>query len=265
MRRKESIRQIGDVTIKRNDQLGYTHYKVGRGESVPPVEIYVSDEMRKHADVSFKRLKQLASEELERISADPYGETSIDPNVTDPEARNKRTINRVTDEVEAEIGFPVAIKISHASPESLVGQYKLMRDLQKAAERRLSNLTQVVGFLPVYGAVKVGQKQFLIMEHVKEAKEIEDKVVTYAPHGWSTPSDPAKELAFSAKEHPELIAALNIEQDDPLVRWRSISGELGHILGKQLGDIAGRNVLHRQDEQGNRYFIIDQVPQGTYI
>ncbi len=266
MRRKESIRRIGDVIIKINKQLGVTHYKVGRGESVPPVEIYVSDEMRKQSGVSFKRLKHLASIELERISADPYGETSIDPNVGDPTFRNRRAVNRISDEVEAEIGFPVAIKSStYASPENLVSQYKVMRDLQQTATRRLGDLDSVIGFLPVYGAVKVGERQFLIMKHVKDAKEIEDKAVTFASHGWMAAGDPDKEMAFSAKEHPLLVNALNIEPAGSMVRWRTVAGEISDRLGKPLGDLAGRNVLASSHMQGVRYTIIDQVPVGTYL
>jgi hypothetical protein len=266
MRRKESIRQIGNVTVKRNNQLGYTHYKVGRGESVPPVEIYVSDEMRKHADVSFKLLKQLASEELERISADPYGETSIDPNVEDPTFRNRRAVNRISDHVEAAIGFPVAIKSStHGSPENLVSQYKVMRDLEITAEKRLRDLDSVLGFLPVYGAVKVGQKQFLIMKHVKDAQEIEDKEIPFASHGWGGVGDPEKELAFSGKEHPQLVAALKIHSSDAMIRWRTVEGQIRDRLRKPLGDLAGRNVLASPDTHGMRYTIIDQPAPSTYM
>lgn len=265
-RKKELIRQIGNVTIKRNKQLGFTHYKVGRGESASPIDIYVSDEMRKQSEVSFKRIKQLASIELERIAADPYGETSIDPNVGDPAFRNRRAVNRVSNEVEAEIGFPVAVKSSaHATPENLVSQYKVMRDLQQTATRRLGDLDPVIGFLPVYGAVKIDDRQFLIMKHVKDAKEIKDKEIPFASYGWGGVGDPEKELAFSAQEHPQLVAALKINSADTMIRWRTVEGEIRDRLRKPLGDLAGRNVLASPDIQGMRYTIIDQPAPSTYM
>lgn len=266
MRRKESIRKFGDIEFKRNTQLGYTQYKVERGDTEPPIEIYVSDEMRKHGKVPFKTLKDLAIQEIARVTADPYGETSIDPNVEDPTFRNRRAVNRVTDEVEAKIGFPIAIKSSApACPENLLTQYKVMRALEKKAEKRLGDLESVIAFLPVYGAIEVGTKQFLIMDHVKNGKEIEDEEVPIPTYGWgSVGVIPVRELAFSAKEHPQLVAALNIWTPDSMVRWRAVKAILRHRVGGELGDLAGRNVLTYPSDQGKRYVIIDQVPQGRY-
>jgi hypothetical protein len=263
MRRKESIRQIGNVTVRRNKQLGFTHYKVGGAESGVPIQIYISDEMKNHPELSFKRLRQLASAEIERVMKDPYGETSIDSQVSDPALRNKRAVNRVSDGTEAEIGLPIAIKSS--SRESLTAQYKVMRDLQKTAERRLGGLEPIIEFLPVYGAIGIGDRQFLIMKYVKDAKEIEDKEIAFTSHGWMAAGEPDKELAFSANEHQALVNALDIEPAGSMVRWRTVAGEISDRLGKQLGDLAGRNVLTSSHMQGVRYTIIDQVPVGTYI
>lgn len=259
------IEQIGNVSVERNNELGYTHYNVFKTDG--PIDVYISDELRNFG-LPFRKLKELAIAELDRVRNDPFGETSIDPHVYEDSFRAQRAVNRLEDELQALIGEPLAIKSSVSSQgenfykrEDLLDQYLFMRQLQLRAQEHLNDRQKAtLEFLPVYGAIRVGNQEFLIMKYIKGANEIEDHALRFLTLGWMGSGDPYFEPGFSASEHRDFLEALgNDYVRHGCVRWRHISFALGEILGISINDLAGRNVLYYQDGKSKKYVIIDQL------
>lgn len=257
------IEQVGNVSVERNNELGYTRYNISKPDG--PIDVYISDELRNFG-LPFRKLKELAVAELDRVRNDPFGETSIDPHVSEDSFRAQRAVNRLEDKLQALIGKPLAIKSSVSSQgnfykrEDLLDQYLFMRQLQLRAQERLTNRQKAtLEFLPVYGAIRVGNQEFLIMKYIEGANEIEDHTLRFLSHGWMGSGDPYFEPGFSASEHRDLLEALgNDYVGHGCVRWRHISFALSEILGISINDLAGRNVLYYQDGKSNKYVIIDQ-------
>lgn len=273
-----SRRKLGGVEIERNNSLQFTNYTVIPGNTgLTPVEIYISDELRM-AGLSFRELRDIVRVELQRVIADPFGATSIDPHVDDSELRARRSVNRLAAEAQVLIGHPLAVKsvyeqqednaddgISSSGREDLIAQYLFMRQLQLVAQRRLDERRRAkIEFLPVYGAVRVGEQQFLVMKYIKGAREIRDRVVPYRTQGgWPGNGEPISEMAFSGLEHPGFVQALGFSYPPEIVRWRDVGDLFEEMLGIHLHDLVGRNVLYYQHEGEMRYVVIDQKPKKS--
>lgn len=262
---RQSLRinlEPGSVAIERNNDLECSRYVID-GRDLP-IEIYISDELR-NAGLSFKKLKEFGIAELKRIRDEPFGETNIDPHVSENFAREQRAINRIRDDIQSLIGDPIAIKSS--TPEGnrinmggdLIDQYLFMRKLQiVSGETLTAEQKRVIEFLPVYGVVRVGNVGFLIMKLIKRGQEIKDEPVPVTPIGWGY-GYPEFEPAFSAPEHKELIDVLRLNYFDGLMKWSYVCSALGRALGIRLHDLAGRNVLCSRNGASKKYTIIDQV------
>lgn len=255
-------REFTRVVYERNATLQYSHYTV-KGDI--PVEVYISNEMR-GLGLSFRNLKRLARAELSRVDSDPFGDTSIDPHLTEDFAQEQRAVNRLVDSVQELVGQPIAIKSAVAKPgsylrEDLIDQYLFMRELQLRSQERLTEEQRTkIGFLPVYGAVRVGEKDFLFMKYIQGASEIQDQEIAYPNYGWMGSGDPDTEMAFSRAKHKDLLKVMDFEGPfKGSIRWRHVTRELGIMIGMRLHDLVGRNVLFYQEEGVRKYVVIDQV------
>ncbi len=223
----------------------------------------------RNAGLSFKKLKEFATSEFSRLENDPFGKTSIDPHVSEDFTRSRRAVNHLSAAIQAVIRYPVAIKSSirgREAEQDLIEQYLFMRELQFAAEERFTqSQKEILECLPVYAAVKIGTREFLIMKRILDAHEIEDQLVPYLSLGWPGGDDPIHEEAFSASYHKDFLKALGLKSTSGYVKWRLIERELGQILGVQLYDILGRNVLYYQNGGRKKYFIIDQFRVKKYV
>jgi hypothetical protein len=255
--------QLGGIACERNTELGLSAY-TKEDESIT---IYVSDEL-KHLGLRFRMLRELGIAEIQRVNNDPFGETSIDPHVSEPFARAQRSVNRLRDDIQNLVTLPIALKSSYQTAntvqhrEDLLDQYLFMRRLQVQSQARLSpEQREVIEFLPVYGAVRIGDQDLLVMKRVKDAKEIEDRRVPFRSYGWPGSGDPDSELAFSSLQHVEFLEALGHDTSNMIgpVRWRTVTMRLSEMMGIPLHDLAGRNVLYTEAEEHRKYFIIDQV------
>ena len=265
------VKEIGNVLVEHNDELRFTHYLVkdvrGSGNTT---EIYISDEL-KGFDLSFKKLKEFAFIEFPRVTTDPFGETSIDPHVSESFARSQRAVNRLKDDVQNLISEPIAIKssvgIDRVLREDLIDQYLFMRQLQLTALERLTQKQkEIIEFLPVYAAIRLRDQDFLVMKKIDEAKEIKDQEVPYRSFGWPGAGDPDTELGFSASEHRILLEVLGIRCLSETALWQDVAFKLREILGIRSHDLAGRNVLEHQSREGKKYVVIDQtrLPHNSY-
>lgn len=261
----KASRKLGGVVVERHNELNYTHYAL-TGSSAEPIEIYLADEL-KMAGLPFRRLKEFVISELERVESDPFGETCIDPHVSNPEAQSKRAVNHLREGIQAAITLPVAVKTSFESQddpdvrkEDLIDQFLYMRELQLVSQERLSNKQKtILEFLSVYGAVRVGSQEFLIMRYIAGATETEDIVVPYQTYGWPGSGDPDSEYALRASGHRDLLEAIGFKLPPEILRYRYIAGMLSGILGMPLYDLAGRNLLYYSEGESRKYVIIDQV------
>lgn len=255
-------RNVRGLSLERNSELGYSHYLVEGGS----LDMYVSDEIRQ-LGLPLRRLRDLAEVEFDRVTRDPFGRTNIDPHADEEFARNRRVISRLEEGIQAEIGLPIAIKSVVADEdgekEDLLDQYLYMRTLEVASGTRLTERQKaVIEFLPVYGAVRTRDQEFLIMKHVRGGTEIEDQTITtQSMGGWGSSGDSATEPAFSGKEHNDFLQAVLKRRRCPAkpVRWRHVAMELGETMGMPLRDLAGRNVLVFSEGDQRKYAIIDQV------
>lgn len=256
-------REFGNITVDRDTRLQFTHYKVADS-----TEIYISDELRVMG-VSFKRLKDFATEELQRVTIGPFGDTNIDPHSEEKFARESRAINKLSCEIQAQLQVPVAIKslipeldegLGAHLREDLVEQYLFMRNLQFVSQEKMNQRQkEVIEFLLVYGVIRCGNSEFLIMKRVVDAHEISDKLVPFRSCGWPGSGDPDSELAFEASEHPELMAVLFDEAISGLVLWRDIGQAFYQLLRIKLPELAGRNVMFNVENGRKKYHVIDQI------
>lgn len=262
---KVASRRLGGVVVNRNENLRYSHYTVS--DSITNlVEVYITDELRM-AGLPFRELKRLAAIELKRIKDDPFGETSIDPHVSDADARAQRAVNRLRESIQEAVTFPIAVKSSVESErdtyygkEDLIDQFLFMRELQFVSQERLSDEQKaLLEFLPVYGAVKSNVREFLIMKRIVGATEIHDVVVPFQTYGWAGSGDPDSELALVTSEHEDLIEAIGFKLPPKLLRYRYITMAFNEVLGVYLHDLAGRNVLYYSENGNRKYAVIDQV------
>lgn len=217
--------------------------------------------------MSFRRLKEAALVELERLRRDPFGETSIDPHVLESEFQGRRAVNSLQEDIQSLVRLPVAIKSTFGPEkgyfrrEDLVDQFIFMRELQfRARECLLEQQRETIEFLPVYGVIKTREQDFLIMKRIEGGTEIADCRVRFLSYGWPGSGDPDYEPAFYAKDHQDLLEAMGLRNTavEP-IRWRYITQHLGNQLGLRLHDLAGRNVLYYQEEDRQKYVVIDQV------
>lgn len=259
---------VGKVTVTKHPEVESTQYSIEGSADDPSVEIYISDEARKWG-LGFRQLRELALGEVGRIQSDPFGQTSIDPAKDEAEARRLRTVNHLSDSVQALISVPIAIKgngfdSNAIDKENLLLQYTNMRYLEVSARQKLTPEQQaILSFAKVYGAFSIGTEEFLIMEHVKEAQRVRDYAIIVGKK---------LQLAFSSHDDKELVHVFpDLERKVGFFRtkyvlWRDITEKLSAILGVKLNDLAGRNVLKQLQPDGKwKYIIIDQKAENAHL
>src|SRR3990167_5843679 len=260
------------LVVTYNQELDYYHYLKGKDSSVN-FDMYLSAEARKlMTQLGWKRIRDLFQIDIEYINNKPFGARSLDPTRELNEAQIRRSINKVSDELQKVIGIPIAIKGTgkivnpvyewefNRVREDLIGQYLRMRQLQVEARTVLTDeQKRIIELLPVYGVIKYPietkekYQEWLIMKKVVDGKMVKDVPYVMAMPG-ARPEDSIK-YGFDDDKYSELAGALGLRRH-PL--WSDALRSL-RSQGLSISDLAGRNILEQMTPSGGkRYTIIDQ-------
>jgi hypothetical protein len=256
-RRVKTAKEVmSEFRVSENLELGYSLVeKEENGES--GFELLVSEEiLPKIRKIGWKKVRGWFEEDIQAINEDFKNTKSVD-------AQNKtsrRKVSLLSKRLEQVFGLPAVVKQNgKESNENLVEQFVYARALQKKWALLPKNLKQVLEICPVYMAVKIkveaGNKYFLVMKKVQNAKQINDY-----------PINLRQELTFNAQEHPTLAELFGIKKG--LIRWSSVGYFFEERFGIKLVDLAGRNVLYdsKTPKTQRSYTIIDQEPpHPTFI
>ncbi|HVZ58942.1 MAG TPA: hypothetical protein VG935_04295 [Patescibacteria group bacterium] len=288
----------GKILASHNDELDFTHYIVndpsGETKERPDVEFYISDEAKK-LGLDVRTMRQLVKEELDRIHNDPFGKTSIDPELKVDKIWVKahirarsRSLNRLADEVQAKVGDAMVIKTNKAPDvetppgampvnlrggfkEDLIEQYQQMRDFaKKAREKFTPEQLEILRFAKMYGVLRIDDMEYLFMEHVKGGRIKEQYPSSDFRSNVGIPTywlgvDDHKALLDAFPSFREKIYTDPADGKDYVTLWdiRPKLDELLDIKGGEL-DLAARNVMMQPHGDHMQYVIIDQNVPGKY-
>lgn len=303
----QPISPTKSFTVSENTELGYKRFvriqnnEETGGEFVS--DILISEEAGdalRNSPRGKVRTKEDIKKEIEGIMENPHGDSSIDllhKNTKTVFARkvyeNLRSVNKISSELERELGVPIAIKGSGALPwndkgrEDLVKQFIFMREKQKEWEKLPEYIKNIISIDDVYAVSRQEipdekkYEELLIMERVPDAKQVKDyalkpkleegnfikKYISKIKNIF----DNKKILGFRIDDHPLLahIIETELEDHESFIRLSKKDSELCYewstlenVLkskGLDLTDLAGRNLLYSEDDIKDRHYIaIDQ-------
>lgn len=277
--------KIGNISAVHDGELGATHYfanDADENDANQFVESYVSDEA-KGLGLSFKDMKSIVQSELERIKSDPYGGTSVDPDIRSSDfervlgAKRKRTINILNNTAQRRISEPILIrgygwnKSVGRKFSDLTGQYIAMRQFQRASEKLMTpEQRDILRFVKAYGAITLGRDDYFFQEYIEDGRHLQEFTID---------SDIGRRLSniyggkypygfMSIDENPRMLDVfpeldLQILKDPKdghgYIGFSSLRDQLRRTLNLPVDDIHGGNILWRTNGvEEKEYVIIDQ-------
>jgi hypothetical protein len=241
-------------------------------------ELTATDALREGIKAhGFGRTRREFTELIDKIMADPFGETNIDAFKDTDAGQWVRLVHEVTGPLSDLIpGKKIAIKGTgldmqrgmHLGPsrDKLSDQFRNTLRAQRAQSKLAPEGVEGSLFInEVFGIVSYRNKdgklqEWMLMEYIEEGVPLEQYRLAMTSGG--------VQLGFLPDQYPELAGIAAGRRGHETYRSTSMSPILFKDLGKrlmgelglyqhELDDLNGNNVLLQQTEQGPRYTVID--------